>query len=178
VRRATISTAITTALVMFLFATAALAAKPDCNRKDCPPPDTTTTTMDPGDPALWTCRARIDNGATGWELGAWDETLGAYTGNLPLCVDMEAGHRRVTAWVVTWDGATVKGTETIKGLLLRFEEEVHATTYAEAEVTTVSGTWQATLTPATPPRSLVFVAMPHSGDKWDWSSITVTPMLP
>jgi len=161
-------------------ATAALAGKPENPGK--PTTTTTTAVTITTVPGYWTCQARVDNGAVAWEpLGTYDETTGFYTGDGPvLCVDIIEKHRDVTDWTVEWSGTTAKGT--VKGLKLVFEEEVHGTVYDEAVFQSESGTtesgtaWNASWSTADV-QNLVFVAMPHSGDKWIGPmTFTITPL--
>ena len=156
------------AMVAALAATA-LAGKPVNPGK----PTTTTTTA----PDYWTCQARVDNGAVAWEpLGTYDETTGVYTGEGPvLCVDIIEDDRNVTDWTVMWEfGVTAK--DTVKGLNLVFEEEVHGTVYSKEVFHSGSGTWDVVLS-NTDAQNLVFVAMPHNGDKWIESmTFTITPL--
>jgi len=145
------------------------------------PPGTTQPITTTTPPEYWTCQARVDNGATGWVLGSWDETVGAYTvPNVPACIDILTGDLDTTAWRVEWKGSTVKGT--VKGVKLVFEAEVHGTVYAETVVTSEIGTWETGTSwgaswPATEIGNLVFVAMPHSGDRWVGPvTFVVTPL--
>lgn len=144
----------------------AMAGKPDKPGK----PTTTTTTA----PDYWTCQARFDNGGVGWVLGAWDNTAGVYLGSdVPSCIDILSDHRDLTHWKVEWSGSTTNGT--VKGLKLVFEAQVHGTVFAETVVTSESGRWMASWT-TTGIENLVFVAMPHQGDKWTGPvTFTLTP---
>lgn len=157
-------------------ATTALAAKPEGPVKP-PKPTTTTTTVATTTtvPGYWTCQARVDNGAI-WPLGVYDSDRGVYRGEeLPLCVDVIAGHLDVTEWTVVWAGTTAK--DTIKGLKLVFEEEVHGIVFAETVADSPTGTWTASW--SDPVQNLVFVAMPHQGDKWIGPvEFTITPAVP
>jgi len=155
-----------------LLAATALAAKPTNPGK--PTPTTTTTVVTSTTvPGYWTCQARIDNGAV-WPLGDYDDELEIYTGDGPLlCVDVIADHRDVTDWSVEWFGTATK--DTVKGLKLVFEEEVHGTVFDEIVVHDTTETWKASW--SDPVQNLVFVAMPHSGDKWIGSmTFTITPL--
>lgn len=139
------------------------------------PPGTTqpTTTTTPSE--YWTCQARVDNGATAWILGGWEEASGAYLGpDTPTCIDILSDHRDITQWEVKWSGSTVKGT--VKGLKLVFEEEVHGAVYAETVVTSETGSWEASWD-AMEINNLVFVAMAHRADRWLGPvTIVVTPL--
>jgi hypothetical protein len=153
--------ALVTFVMVATLATVALAGKPEHPGK----PTTTTTAAVTATtvPGYWTCQARIDNGAV-WPLGTYDGA-NVYTGEGPaLCVDIMAEHRDITEWTIEWMGTTAKGT--VKGLKLVFEEEVHGTVYAETVKYEPSGRWDASL-PDVPVGNLVFVVMPHQGDKWD-----------
>lgn len=155
----------------------ASAAKPTCEEDPTRPWCEPTTTTVPA-PEYWTCQARVDNGAV-WPIGTYDEATHTYSGDaLPLCIDILEADRNVADWTVEWSGTTSRGT--VKGLKLVFEEEVHATVFAEGVMTTESGNWPATLDfGVEAPGNMVFVAMPHSGDKWgDEFLITVRPVLP
>jgi hypothetical protein len=164
-------------MMVAALATAALAGKPDCDadssHASCKPTTTTTVVAPTTVPGYWTCQARIDNGAV-WPLGTYDGGANVYTGEGPaLCVDIMAEHRDVTDWLVEWLGTVTK--DTVKGLKLVFEEEVHGIVYAETVKYEPSGRWVASL-PDTPVGNLVFVAMPHQGDKWDGPmTFTITP---
>jgi hypothetical protein len=166
-----------TLMMVAALATAALAAKPESppGRTTTTTPTAVTTTTLPG---YWTCLARVgvDNDGAVWPLGEYDETAGVYTGQGPaLCVDILAAHRDITSWNVRWDGTTPK--ETTKGLKLVFEEEVHGTVFAETVVYDPAGMWPASLSDV-PVGNLVFVAMPHQGDKWtNPPTFTITPLL-
>ena len=160
------------AVVTALSASAAFAAK---GGVPGPPgtgdPAVTTTTAEP---TLWTCEARNENGAV-WVLGEWDGT--SYSAGGPgTCIDIDRpGHTDAHRWLVTWSGETAKGTDTVKGLLLRFETGVHGTIWAEEVFTTTGGTWPtAVIDP--PDEAFVFVAMPHSGDRWTAFQVTVPPL--
>lgn len=158
-------------------ATTALAAKPEGPVKP-PKPTTTTTTVATTTtvPGYWTCQARVDNNGAIWPLGVYDSDRGVYRGEeLPLCVDVIAGHLDVTEWTVVWAGTTAK--DTIKGLKLVFEEEVHGIVFAETVADSPTGTWTASW--SDPVQNLVFVAMPHQGDKWIGPvEFTITPAVP
>lgn len=147
-------------------ATVASAAKP------IKPPKPTTTTVP--EPEYWTCEARNDNGAM-WPIGTYADD--AYHGDtVPVCIDINEKHRDVESWIVEWTGTTAK--ETVKGLKFVFEEEVHENVFAEIVVTEPisSSPWVATLDFSDGSAgNLVFVAMPHGGDKWTEFSIKVTP---
>lgn len=160
-RRALLITFVAVAMLLTT-AVAAFAGKPD------KPPKPTTTTQAP--PEFWTCRARIDNGAIGWVLGSWDGSF--YTAGLPSCIDFRPEHLTVTDWTVAWSGTTQRGT--VKGLKFVFEEEVHDNVFAELIVSTTSGGACVSLPPAEI-GNLVFVAMPHSGDKWTSFEVSVAP---
>jgi len=159
------------AVVTAVSASAAFAAKGGVPG----PPDTsdgsTTTVVEP---TLWTCEARNENGAV-WVLGEWDET--SYSAGGPgTCIDIDQpGHTDAHRWLVTWSGETAKSADTVKGLLLRFETEVHGTVWAEEVFTTTGGSW-ATAVIDPPDDAFVFVAMPHSGDRWTAFQVTVTPL--
>ena len=129
-----------------------------------PKPTTTTTTA----PEYWSCQARVDNGASGWVL---PETDDPYTvSGLAACIDILESDLDVHDWTVVWEGSAPR----IHGLKLVFEEEVHGTVYAEGVFTTETGSWCPTFAD-TVPSSLVFIAMPHNGDKWTEFEITITP---
>jgi hypothetical protein len=169
-RHRSLLTTLLTLMMVAALATAALAAKPEN-----PPgkPTVTTTTV----PDYWTCQARNDNGSV-WPLGNHVEgagELGFYTGDGPLvCVDIMEAHRDITEWTVEWAGSTAKGT--VKGLKLAFEEEVHGTVYDETVVYVESDDWHASWSQDIDVQNLVFVAMPHSGDKWiEPMTFTITP---
>ena len=149
--------------LMLTMAPAALAGKPP----KPPKPTTTTTTTTP---EFWTCEARIANGAVGWVLPSEDDPY-AVTGIAP-CIDILAEHRAIEDWTVSWEGATRRGT--VKGLKLVFEREVHTSVYAETVVYEQTGVWCPSLG-AEPRDNLVFVALPHNGDKWEWFEVTLTP---
>jgi len=144
-------------------AVAASAVKPD---KPPKPPKPTTTTEAP--PEFWTCQARIDNGAI-WNLGEWNGT--AYVADIASCTDVLSEHLGEANWTVVWTGVTQKGT--VKGLKFVFEEQVHDNVFAEQIYTTQSDVWCPTLSGEV--ENLVFVAMPHSGDKWTSFEVTVIP---
>jgi hypothetical protein len=151
-----------TLMMVAALATAALAAKPES------PPGRTTTTSTTA-PDYWTCLARNANGAI-WPLGTDVEGVEGeddyYTGEGPaLCIDIVTKHLDVTSWLVEWSGTTAKGT--VRGLKLVFEEEVHGTVYDETVVYLESDSWDASWSENIDVQNLVFVAMPHSGDKWD-----------
>lgn len=158
-----ILTTLVAAAMVLTTAVAASAGKP------AKPPKPTTTTQAP--PEFWTCQARIDNGAAGWVLGSWDGT--AYTAGLPSCIDIVSEHLTVTDWTVEWAGETQKGT--VKGLKLVFEEQVHDSVFAEQITAEPSGIWCPSLVSETGIENMVFVAMPHSGDKWTSFEVSVVP---
>lgn len=182
-----LATAVATLLVLAM-ATGAIAAKPACKPKDCPPPDTTTTTVPDGttipDDGLRTC---LDVGDL-WNTGEWDPIQQAYTAEtLPICIDLNADvtHKELTSWKVTWSGTSARALNKGAQAILIFEEQIHANSYSSNEIAlesrTTSGgdTWEAQLNLAgTEPRSLVFVAMPHSGAKWTSFTVTVAPVAP
>lgn len=176
-RRAALVTIL--ALVMAAaMVTAVSAGKPTC--EDDPTRPWCDTEPPAAEPEYWTCEARNDNGAM-WQIGTYDSVDGVYQGDsFPVCIDILEAHRNVENWTVTWSGTTTKGTT--KGFKLVFEEEVHANVFAETVVTSVtSGTepWDAVLDfGGEPAGNMVFVAMPHSGDRWTSFSITVTPTVP
>lgn len=154
----------------------AMAAKDDAKKK--PPTTTTTTTIAP---TLWTCEARVANGAV-WVLGTYDEEGGFYTvSGLPACIDLRPEDAGAKYWQVEWSG-TVKPRPGMRGLKLVFEGEVHVPAgqeYAVLEVgpNSAIGTWTPSPyvnAPANTP--FVFVAMPYSGDKWTSIQITLTPL--
>lgn len=159
-------------------ATGALAGRPTCDEDPTPPwcdqtPSTTTSMTVPSAPSYWTCEARNDNGAM-WPTGTYAD--GAYHGDtVPVCIDIREEHRDVDSWTVEWTGTTRNGT--VKGLKFVFEEEVHSNVYAETVFKSESGRWDATLDFGdVPAGNLVFVAMPHSGDKWeDRVFLTIRP---
>lgn len=159
-------------------ATGALAGRPTCDEDLTRPwcdqtPSTTTSTTVPSDPSYWTCEARNDNGAM-WPTGTYDD--GAYHGDtVPVCIDIREEHRGIDSWTVTWSGQTARGS--VKGLKFVFEEEVHANVFAETVVNTLSGTRNVVLDFGDSiPGNMVFVAMPHSGDKWeDRVLLTIRP---
>jgi len=150
------------------------AAKPDCDVephpscKDSPTPPTTTV------PTVWTCQARIDNGAS-WILGSWSAADGSYTvSGVPACIDLRSEHAGDRQWAVTWEGELKRGTVT--GLMLLFETEVHGTHYDETVVYTESGDpWLAEVN-APDGEAFVFVAMAQHRDKWESITFTVTPL--
>lgn len=150
-------------VMLLTTAVAASAGKP------VKPPKPTTTTQAP--PDFWTCQARYDNGATGWTLGSWDGS--AYISGLPSCIDIVPEHFDVTDWTVVWNGTTEKGT--VKDLKLVFEEQVHDNVFAEQVFSEPSGFWCPSLVTETNIENMVFVAMPHSADKWLSFEVTVTP---
>jgi hypothetical protein len=161
-----------TLMMVAALASVALAGKPEHTGK---PTTTTPTAVTPTTvPGYWTCQARNDNGAV-WPLGTYDQHADIYTGEGPaLCVDIVTEHLDVTSWLVEWSGTTAKGT--VKGLKLVFEEEVHGTVYDETVVYVESDDWRASWSQDVDVQNLVFVAMPHSGDKWDESmTFTITP---
>lgn len=187
-RKASILTTLIAALIFFTMATAATAARPGCKPKDCPP-DTTTTTSEA---TLWTCQARIDNGANAWDADGdgqpnveWDAMLGAYRASgLPLCFDVVAEHRDVTSWTVTWAGTSARATKHGAEALLVFEEQIHENPYANSVISLPSGTtsgsdtWEPTLGfDGDDPRNLAFVAMPRRGTAWTSFSVTIKPLL-
>jgi hypothetical protein len=158
----------------------AMAAKGDAKK---PPPATTTTTTIA--PTLWTCEARVANGAV-WVLGTYDELDGSYTVNgLPACIDLLPADAGSRSWLVEWSG-TVKPRPGMRGLKLVFEAEVHVPAgqeYAvleveplEVEPNSPSGAWTPSpLVDAPADTPFVFVAMPYRGDKWTSIQITLTP---
>ncbi|MFH1330464.1 MAG: hypothetical protein ABIJ48_07435 [Actinomycetota bacterium] len=159
------------ALVAGLLAVSAtaMAAKEDGKKR--PPTTTTTTTA----PTLWTCEARVANGAV-WVLGTFNEVGGFYTvSGLPACIDLLAEHTGAMRWRVDWIGTVTR--EPIKGLQFVFETEVHGVVYAETVATTASGIWETDVLDP-PEEGFVFVAMPHHKDKWTSITITVTPLPP
>jgi len=164
-----------TLVMVAALATVALAEKPES-----PPGKPTVTT--PTEPDYWTCGARVDN-CDVCPLGTYDGGTGTYvTNDGPLlCVDIMEDHLDITAWTVTWSGTTARGP--VKGLKFVFEEEVHGTIYAETvvylESSLESEPWTASWSSSTVVESLVFVAMPHSGDKWIGPMIfTIMPTPP
>lgn len=138
------------------------------------PPDSTTTTA----PTVWTCQARVDNGARAWHLGYYAD--GAYrvpmTGDdaFPACIDLRPEHAGTRSWTIAW-GGTIKNDKPMTRLMLRFEAEVHSGTYLE-RVVTLEDPNPLTVTVSAPPdQAFVFVAMPWTGDKWTSSWIILTP---
>jgi hypothetical protein len=171
-RRSTAFVVIAVAAMTTVTTSAAFAAKGGVPGPPDPgDPGVTTTTVES---ALWTCEARNEAGAT-WVLGEWDGVSYA-AGGPGTCIDIdEPGHTAAHRWLVTWSGETAKGTDTVKGLLLRYETEVHGTVWAEEVFTTTGGSWStAVIDP--PDEAFVFVAMPHSGDRWTAFQVTVTPL--
>jgi hypothetical protein len=152
------------AVMLLTTAVAAFAKKPP----EAPKPTTTTTTETP--PEFWTCEARIDNGDGAiWSPGVWNGS--AYVADIASCTDILPEHLGEPSWTVAWNGITQKGT--VRGLKLVFEEEVHSNVFAEQIFTTETGFWCPTLPSGID--NLVFVAMPHNGDKWVSFEVTVVP---
>ena len=178
-RRNRVAVAMLVIVTVLAMATTALAGKPDNPGKP----------EKPTPPDIWTCAERVQNGAS-WVPGYWngvsyvsDATVDV---DLPLCIDLNslAAHKHVVEWTVTWEGTPV--LKSPKGLMLIFEEEVHANHYAEIEVSQPGEqrSWEAHLVLPTDVEGnpvndhLVLVAMPRQGDKWDTISFTVTPTSP
>jgi hypothetical protein len=176
-------------VTVMAMATTALAGRPADKPGKPEPPD------------IWTCAARVDNGAV-WVPGTWNDTF--YVSEfdpeedvgVPLCIDLDkvAAHKHVTNWSVRWEGKAVRKAP--KGMMFIFEEEVHATHYAEAEALpdpeeevfldcvfddetgeyTCDGSWEnIILTGNGDAEHLVFLAMGHQGDKWTNITFWVTP---
>jgi hypothetical protein len=59
-----------------------------------------------------------------------------------------------------------------------FEAGLHGTHYADLEVTTPDGEWITPVINPTAEDPLVFVAMPHTRDKWITATFIVTPLSP
>jgi hypothetical protein len=163
-RRNQIVTAVVLAVALAIPASA-LAAKGGGKGKPPPPPDDT----------VWTCQARVENGATGWNLGSWDETTGDYTADaLAACIDLLAEHTGPRTWTVTWEGTIARDP---RGLKMVFETEVHGTVHYEEIGAGRSGAFTTdVLDPAE--EGFVFVAMPNHKDRWETFTVTVTPGEP
>jgi hypothetical protein len=160
-------------VTVMAMATTALAGRPDKPGK-------------PEPPDIWTCAERVDNGAV-WVPGEWDGT--SYVSKfdpkgdvgVPLCIDLDevAAHKHVTNWSVRWEGTARKAP---KGLMLVFEEEVHATHYGEKIGYGLEETLYFDLALSDVDENdvfdnehLVFLAMPRQGDKWTNITFWVTP---
>jgi hypothetical protein len=148
-----------------------------------PGPPTTT------EPTVWTCQARVDNGATAWHLGEYYEDpagvehyrvpmTGEGDDAWPACTDLYARHAGTRTWLIEWGGTLSKP---MTGLKLVFEAEVHSGTFLETVVAPEDphalavGESLCVSVPATPGQAFVFVAMAKSGDKWTSSSVILTP---
>jgi len=160
------------AVLVVLAVSATALAAPGGSKK---PPTTTTTsaTTTTTQPILRTCQTI----GTAWILGRHNEAQGNYTvGGLPACIDLRPEHTGTRAWQVDWTG-TVKTPPGMRGLRLVFESEVHdlENAYLDTVVYDTSGTLE-TLIAAPEATPFVFVAMPHSGDKWTSIEIVLTPL--
>ena len=186
-------------VTVLAMATTALAGRPD---KPDKPDDHPNELPDGHD--MWTCAARVDNGAI-WLPGEWvddnpdtpevedyylsDTTVGV---DVPLCIDM-FNHKDVVDWTVSWVGEP--GRKDPKGLMFIFEEVLPGSHYAQREVlpTCVDDdegvrrcNGSVAMTLIFDPdgvfgdedgdvKHLVFLAMGRQGDKWESLEFTVTP---
>lgn len=181
-----------------ILALPALAAKPDCSV------DPTHPSCRDGVPeeVVWTCAARVDNGASGWVIGEWIGLTGLpieidpagdapvyyrtdnASGAIPACIDIHPDHVSETRWSVAWnaDEDSVISQKRNGGLMMLFEREIHSDPYAEHIAKTPVGSWDATfdLSPYDPGYTvdnLVFAAMPAHRDTWLFADgyLTITP---
>jgi len=197
-RRNRMSIVLLVIVTVLAMATTALAGKPDNPGE---PPDHPNDPPDPHE--MWTCAARVDNGAI-WLPGRSEGD--SYVSDVrdpkmqvrvdvPLCIDMP-DDRTETSWLVEWEGTAVRKAP--KGLMFIFEEVLPGTHYAEAEALpdpeaevflgcivddetgdyTCDGSWEnITLKGNGEAKHLVFLAMGHQGDKWTKLTFKVTPDL-
>lgn len=165
-------------------------------------PSSSTTTTQPTEPIVWTCQARVENGATAWHLGEYYEDsdgghyrvpmMGGGDDAWPACIDLKSQHAGTRFWLIEWGGTLKKPMANPQsGLRVVFEAEVHSGTYLDQVLR--AGDTQSLMVqeslcvrvpadtepPTAPPdQAFVFVAMPWSGDKWTSSWVTLTPLTP
>ncbi len=176
-------------LVFALLVVAAATAAP---ADFCGPNGTKPHHPSCGDTVVWTCAARVDNGATGWVMGEWVDGDGdpiaiqldgngpvpaSYrtdnaSGAIPACIDIHPDHFSVAEWTVEWDAdEAVIGHKRHGGLKMLFEREVHSDVYAGTIARDSAGEWNAVIDLSDFGTSyevdnLVFVAMPGHRDTW------------
>lgn len=210
-RKTVILTTTLIAVLVLMIATGALAAKPVCEEgapdphPSCRNDTTTTTAPDVNDDIVWTCTARIDNGASAWVMGEWIASNGLpmeidpsgdapvyyrtdnLAGAIPACIDIHPDHLTDSNWLVAWSANedSVISQKRNGGLKMVFEREVHNDPYAEHIARTHVGNWEAVfdlsgyheVDPDYTVDSLVFVAMPAHRDTWLFTDgyLTITP---